>query len=191
MRSIALSMLLGTTLLVSGCAQTGSQSGALARQTGAQLLPPGFTQGPESVDFVASAFVPPTHGVIIAHGAFLTRHATWVVVDYDAKTLSRMVTTKESDPKTEFRLTLDSRRDASLSDEEVETIRASADTVWPLRGSIGSRLVFDVTWHIYLIDGKTVRRDSGPGFPTGNGLALETTIENIASAHPQVAASVR
>lgn len=173
--------LLFSALLLAGCA---SQKAVQTRaNTGARLLPSGYHCRQCSLDFLSSAFAPPTHGLILAEGGFFIQSGSWWVVDNDTRIMSRISTIAEKDDQRRFRLRVQSRTDFPLSAMEVEKIQTTVDTIWALPGSLGTAMRYDVTWDLYLIDGESIRHELGLGTPTGQGHDLEELLQTIERAH--------
>lgn len=151
--------------------------------TGGQRLPRGYVCEECETDFIRTAFAPPAHGVMLVRGGFMTPAATWIVVDYDAHRLSRIITSAAEDAQQRFMLQAMKREDAPLSDAEMSRLQGTADHVWEVPRSLMSKPASDITWSLYLIDGRAMRHDFGIGLPGDTAAALADDLDALVRRH--------
>ncbi|ALK33360.1 hypothetical protein [Burkholderia plantarii] len=150
-----------------------------AGMTGAQLLPRGYVCQDCAIDFLLGAITPPAHGLMLVRGGFMTPQAIWIVVDYDARRVSRIVTAASQDARGRFALRALARNDGPLSTGELSGIRSDADAIWISTHTLRSKSAADTTWSLYLIDGGAVRHEFGIGQPGEGAARLADDLDGI------------
>ena len=109
----------------------------------------------------ALTFTPPTQyprrGVLVIFSNGLSRGATWITVDVDARRVERAHTTRQTLPDGEDEVILDSKNGGALSQAEVNTVVGLANEIWnPPPKVPNHRFVTDAMCNVVLFDGDTV-----------------------------------
>ncbi|GAB7535522.1 hypothetical protein [Burkholderia sp. 3C] len=150
-----------------------------AGATGAQLLPAGYVCQDCAMDFIVTAIRPPAHGLMLARGGFMTPQSLWLVVDYDSGRITRVVTAASRDAAGNFTLQRVAQEGAALSEGQLRGIRSDADAIWGALHTMRSTSSTDMTWSLYLIDGRAVRHEFGIGLPGEDAAKLADTLDNV------------
>lgn len=181
---------LAAAALLSACAGSGSPRAPQpapvvhpAGATGAQLLPAGYVCQDCAMGFIVTAIRPPAHGLMLARGGFMTPQSLWLVVDYDNARVTRVVTAASRDAAGNFALRRVAQDGAALSAGQLSDLRSDADAVWGAQHTMRSTSSTDMTWSLYLIDGRAVRHEFGIGRPGEDAAKLADTLDNIVRLH--------
>ncbi len=176
-------------LLLSACASSGADAPPKAPEpapvvhppgaTGAQLLPRGYLCQDCNMGFILTAIRPPVHGLMLVRGGFMTPQSQWIVVDYDSGRIGRAVTAAARDANGNFALKLVGDDAATLGSGDAARLRADADEVWGATHTLRSQSATDMTWSLYLLDGRAVRHEFGIGLPGESAARLADDLDTI------------
>jgi hypothetical protein len=120
------------------------------------------------------AFEIPKQSVILASGGFRSDVGSFLVLDLEARTLTRYLTRISSNPA---RLAVTSASKVVVADEDFSELLATANEIWNSPEGLPTQLATDITWDIVLVDGDAVRRDFAVGLPDGLGAELEARMK--------------
>jgi hypothetical protein len=124
----------------------------------------------------------PKRGVVEGENSFLVFNSTFYAVDFDDKTLSRIVSDAGIADGTMTRKP-DKIEKIGLNSSELHAVAALANPIWANPNNTPSHFIFDTSWNINLIDGSAKKCGSGPGRAAGDGERLVDTIYAIWKFH--------
>jgi len=109
----------------------------------------------------------PHKGVLLSNGSFLAPGASFTIVDFDARSITRLTTVLDSLPDGKRELSLTGKTTRTLDAAELNRLIDNANKVWdpPPDTRPGSPMVLDATCNIVLFDGDDMLNQWGFACP--------------------------
>ena len=112
----------------------------------------------------------PDHGVVLVQGNFFAPGPEWIIVDFDAKTITRLLTISADPTHIDLTHIEDGQKTKiskvvrPISDAELNRVIRQANEVWAPTGEPlpPPYLITDSSCEVYLLDGDDVLRFVGP-----------------------------
>jgi hypothetical protein len=117
----------------------------------------------------------PDKGFIFSQGALSAQYPRrHFVMDFDNSLLTEVVL--QYDYKTE-KSSLVKKETTKLSILCVNQLIETANKIWALKAWLEVNMIMDVGWNLDLLDAETVRKEGGPGTPSGLAVTLSNQLK--------------